>query len=529
MKNTKSAKLIKPFKPLKNIDPKILYFVLTFSLLISITLVRTLDVSGFIGIFAICMIAISIMFMDIFRYKPSYMKLQKMIMLLGLMFFGTLVFGRLIEYIFINFTRGLGLQQPKTIIYGLPIQAGAMLVMLLFDSHTAIIFSFIISILGGIWQNDAYYTFYVFAGSIIAAFSVIRCKKRSNIIKGGLYVSAANVISVLVFSTFSKNRTVELVVPSLIFAMSSGITISAFVSIMLPVLESIFKVTTDITLLELLDLNQPLMKNLMISAPGTYHHSVIVGNLVEAAAEDIGVNPLLARVSAYYHDIGKIKMPEYFVENQHGSISKHEKLNPHMSSMILISHVKEGLELADEYKLPEQVKDIITQHHGTHLITYFYQKAKDEQSDPPKEEDYRYPGPKPQNRIAAIVMIADAVEAASRVLKDSTPARVAGLVEKIVNTVLIDGQLAECELTLKDITKIKERFTFILNGILHKRIEYPGFNFNNAPGTEADKYKNIDKEPQQKEKDKHALDQAAGGLGPNVIKFTKSGTSSSKG
>ncbi|KWT92685.1 HD family phosphohydrolase [Candidatus Magnetominusculus xianensis] len=527
MKNTKS---IKPFDILKNtIDQKIIYFVLICSLLISVTIVRSLDIANFIGIYLISIIAISIMFMDIFRYKPSYLKQQKMIILLGLMFFGTLVFGRLIEYIFINFTIGLGLHEQKTIIYGLPVQAGAMLVMLLFDPHTAIIFSFIISILSGIWQNDAYYTFYVFAGSIIAAFSVIRCKKRSDIIKGGLYVSIANVISVIVFSMFSSNRTLGIIVPSLIFAMTSGITISAFTSIMLPILESIFKVTTDITLLELLDLNQPLMKNLMINAPGTYHHSVIVGNLVEAAAEDIGVNPLLARVSAYYHDIGKIKMPEYFVENQSGSISKHEKLTPHMSSMILISHVKEGLELADEYKLPELVKDIITQHHGTHIITYFYQKAKEEQSDPPKEEDYRYPGPKPQNRIAAIVMIADAVEAASRVLKDSTPARVSGLVEKIINTVLIDGQLTECELTLKDIHKIKERFTFILIGILHKRIEYPGFDFNKGAKKEGEQHKNVDRESQQKEKDKPALDQTPGGLSPNVIKFTKGGTSASKG
>ncbi|MBF0319120.1 MAG: HDIG domain-containing protein [Nitrospirae bacterium] len=527
MKNTKSDKSLKIFKC--DIDSKILYFILTFSLLISVAIVRSLDVSNFIGIFSICIMAISILFMDIFRYKPSYLKQQKMLILLGLMFFGTLVFGRFIEYIFINFTRGFGLQEQKTIIYGLPVQAGAMLVVLLFDSHTAIIFSFIISILSGIWQNDAYYTFYVFAGSIIAAFSVIKCKKRSDLLKGGLYVSIANVISVLVFSMFSSNRTLEIIIPSLIFALTSGITISAFTSIALPVLESVFKVTTNITLLEYLDLNQPLMKSLMINAPGTYHHSVIVGNLVEAAAEDIGVNPLLARVSAYYHDIGKIKMPEYFIENQSSSISKHEKLTPHMSSMILISHVKEGLELADQHKLPESVKDIITQHHGTHIITYFYQKAKEEQSDPPNEEDYRYPGPKPQNRIAAIVMIADAIEAASRVLKDSTPARVSGLVEKIINTVLIDGQLTECELTLKDINKIKERFTFILTGILHKRVEYPGFDFNKATGTEGEKNKNINREPQQKEKDRPATTNTPGEPGTNVIEFKKGGTSGQKG
>ena len=164
---------------------------------------------------------------------------------------------------------------------------------------------------------------------------------------------------------------------------------------LLPLLEYVFKITTDISLLELLDLNQPLMKSLMITAPGTYHHSVIVGNLVEAAAEAVGVNPLLARVSSYYHDIGKIKMPEYFVENQSNAPSKHDKLTPHMSSMIIINHVKEGVELAKQYKLPQSIIDIIRQHHGDALITYFYQKAKEQnQENLNRMDEYKYPGPK---------------------------------------------------------------------------------------------------------------------------------------
>ncbi|HDO21870.1 MAG TPA: HDIG domain-containing protein, partial [Nitrospirae bacterium] len=258
----------------------------------------------------------------------------------------------------------------------------------------------------------------------------------------------------------------------------SGLGVAAIVSITLPVLEYIFKITTDISLLELLDLNQPLMKNLMITAPGTYHHSIIVGNLVEASAEAVGVNPLLARVSAYYHDIGKIKMPEYFVENQAGSVSKHDKLSPHMSSMILISHVKEGTELGKQYNLPQIINDIIEQHHGTNLITYFYQKAKNDMGENPSEEEYRYPGPKPQSRVAALVMLADAVEAASRVLKDPTPSRIEALVDKIINHVFIDGQLDDCELTLKDLSLIKKHFIYILTGIFHRRIDYPGFDFN---------------------------------------------------
>ncbi len=279
----------------------------------------------------------------------------------------------------------------------------------------------------------------------------------------------------------------------MIFAVFSGVTVSSIVSLFLPFLEYTFKVTTDISLLELLDLNQPLMKALMINAPGTYHHSVIVGNLVEAAAEDVGVNPLLARVSSYYHDIGKVKMPEYFVENQAGEPSKHDKLTPHMSSMIIVNHVKEGVELARQYKLPQVLIDIIKQHHGSSLITYFYQKAREKSQEQPLTvaEDYKYPGPKPQTRVAALVMMADAVEAASRVLTDPTPARISALVDKIINHIFLDGQLDECELTLKDISEIKKRFTYILTGIFHKRVDYPGFDFGNG---------NIHKEPSKVEK-----------------------------
>jgi hypothetical protein len=324
-----------------------------------------------------------------------------------------------------------------------------------------------------------------------------------------------------VISLLNEQLISPRIISSLIFAASCGITISAFVSIILPVAEHLFKVSTDITLLELLDLNQPLMKSLMINAPGTYHHSVIVGNLVEAVASDIGVNPLMARVSAYYHDIGKIKMADYFIENQSGTVSKHEKLTPHMSSLIITSHVKEGLELAEIFKLPEAVQNAIIQHHGTSLISYFYQKARDEQVDPPTEEEYRYPGPKPQTRVAALVMIADAVEAASRVLKDPTPSRINGLIEKIINNVFIDGQLEECELTLKDIHIIKERFAYILTGILHKRVEYPGFNFNAKEEKPKDADKGVDKEPPAKDKDSSGPPRGVGTADLKVIEFRK--------
>jgi hypothetical protein len=247
----------------------------------------------------------------------------------------------------------------------------------------------------------------------------------------------------------------------------------------LPLIEMVFGFTTDIKLLELSSLDQPILKDLMVKAPGTYHHSVIVSSMVEATAESIYANPLLAKVSAYYHDIGKTKKPLYFVENQVRGDKRHEKLAPSMSSLILISHVKDGVELAKQNRLGKEIADIIQQHQGTRLISYFYQKAKEQtkekggKSSPVKEEDFRYPGPKPQTKEAALVLVADAAEAVSRTLVDPAPARIKGVVQKIINDVFLDGQLDECELTLKDLNQIAKSFTKTLSGIFHTRIEYP--------------------------------------------------------
>jgi putative nucleotidyltransferase with HDIG domain len=212
----------------------------------------------------------------------------------------------------------------------------------------------------------------------------------------------------------------------------------------------------------------------MIQAPGTYHHSIMVGLLVENAAESIGANPLLARVAAYYHDIGKIRKPLYFAENLKNQGNKHDKLAPSMSALILISHVKDGVELARENKLGSVLIDIIRQHHGTSLIKFFYDKAQQQsKGEAVNEQDYRYPGPKPQSREAALIMLADAVEAAGRTLSNPTSARIQGMVQKIINKIFIDGQLNECDLTLKDLHKIAKSFNRILVGIFHQRVEYP--------------------------------------------------------
>jgi hypothetical protein len=476
----------KPLKPgtagaLSDRDNLIrVYFIVFCGLVGSLSIQVKFGMEELIGGFLIASLLMFILYRDIMRYKPAYIKKYNMLLLLGLMVIGTLLIGRLFGYLMSSLSKGLEYRALDSALFGIPIAAGAMFVSLLFDFHTAITFSFTVSLLTGLWLHDASFTIYAFVGSIAAAFSVIRCKKRSGLLKGGAYVIAANVITVIIILLFKGQLFTEKGPPSILFAALGGMSVAAIVSLLLPLIEYSFKVTTDISLLELLDLNQPIMKSLMITAPGTYHHSAIVANLVESAAEAAGVNPLLARVSAYYHDIGKIKMPDYFVENQSAPVSKHDKLTPHMSSMIIVNHVKEGVELARQYKLPESVIDIVEQHHGTMLVSYFYQKAKEKGEDGlPVVEDYKYPGPKPQTRVAALVMMADAVEAASRVLTDPTPSRISSLVDRIINHIFLEGQLDECELTLKDIHEIKRRFTYILTGIFHKRVDYPGFDFSN--------------------------------------------------
>ncbi|MGD2080505.1 MAG: HDIG domain-containing protein [Nitrospirota bacterium] len=489
---------------IKRADPWGLALLVAYGLATALIIKNRLGVEEIIGSFLMATLLLAIFYRDILRYKPGYLDKFRMLALLGLLVTLTLGVGWLTGYAMNAISLGLEIDLMGAAAYAMPLAAGAMLVTLLFDFHTAIVFSFTISLLAGLWQAEAAVAAYAFVGSLIGSFSVIRCKRRSALVVGGLYVLAANVLTVVVLMLFGGELLTLKTPVALIMATISAVAVVAIISLFLPVLETLFKITTDISLLELLDLEQPLMKNLMIAAPGTYHHSIIVGNLVEAVAESVGVNPLFARVCAYYHDIGKIKMPEYFIENQLTGASKHEKLTPHMSSMILVSHVKEGVEMARQHKLPEPVIDVLSQHHGTTLITYFYEKAKGmpEGSGELSEAEYRYPGPKPQSRVAALIMIADAVEAASRVLTEPTPSRISALVDKIINHIFLAGQLDECDLTLKDIYEIRKRFTYILTGILHRRVDYPGFEF------EGKKHEGLDKQQAEEGKVKQTADRA---------------------
>jgi putative nucleotidyltransferase with HDIG domain len=259
------------------------------------------------------------------------------------------------------------------------------------------------------------------------------------------------------------------------YMLPNAILVPTAVFLLIGVFEKFFDVTTDITLLELSDLNHPLLKRLSVEAPGTFHHSIIVGNLAEAAAKEIGANSLLARVGCYYHDIGKMQRAEYFVENQAGAMNKHESLTPTMSSLILSKHVRAGMELAEEYKLPLAVKQFIPEHHGTSVMAYFYHKAQETMDAKDiNENDFRYPGPKPQSKETAIAMLADTVEAASRTLPNPNLQRVSALVENLIEKRFQEGELDECDITLRELNKIKDAFIHILMGIHHLRIEYPG-------------------------------------------------------
>ncbi|MEI6208735.1 MAG: HDIG domain-containing metalloprotein [Desulfuromonadales bacterium] len=366
---------------------------------------------------------------------------------------------------------------PATYFYLFPFAAGAMIVRIFINSEVALVCCAILApLLGIMFENNMMVVIYSLLGSIVGAHGVRHCTSRSTIYAAGLKISVVNLAMALSFQTLNNALFSMQTVYVALFALASGILSAGFVSGFIPAIETLFQYTTDIKLLELANLNTPILRELMVKAPGTYHHSVIVGNLVEAAAESINANPLLARVAAYYHDIGKASKPLYFIENQGGEENRHDKLTPSMSALILISHIKEGAELAREKHLGQPIIDIIRQHHGTALIKYFFERAKSQAGaggQVIEEKDFRYPGPKPQTREAGIVMLADCVEAASRTLTNPNPDRIQGMVQKLINNIFIDGQLDECELTLKNLHEIARSFNRVLNGIYHHRIDYP--------------------------------------------------------
>lgn len=386
----------------------------------------------------------------------------------------------------------------------IPIPAAAMVTCLFLGFDIAIFFTIILSLLTSLAFSGSFEVFvFFFLSSITGAYWIKERQERKNFIIAGFKLAAFNAILALSlgFYSFAQPDLITFI-KEMSLAFCGGLFAAILTIGFTPLIEIIFGYTTDSTLLEFSNLDQPLIKKLMIEAPGTYNHSVIVATLAEAAASAIEAGSLKAKVMGYYHDIGKLDKTLYFIENQADGKNRHDKLSPSMSALILIGHVKKGAELAKKHKLGDEIIEGIIQHHGTSLIKYFYQKSLKSGNITVNEADFRYPGPKPQTRETGIVMLADVVEAAVRALDRPTPSRIQGRVKELINDIFADGQLEECELTLKDLHQIAKSFNNILTSIYHSRIEYPDKTPDKSPKKNQEKNgtsKDTDRQSAKKE------------------------------
>ena len=365
--------------------------------------------------------------------------------------------------------------------YLAPVAVGGILLRVLMNEKIAIISSILFAICGSIIFNGELTTafnmnigIYLLISNITAILFLMDKQRKARVLQAGLVVALMNVIVSLsiIFIKNGQLDTVELGYYSLM-AMASGIISSVLAIGLLPFFESGFGILSTMKLIELSSPNHPLLRKILTETPGTYHHSVMVANLSEAACETIGANGLLARVGAYYHDIGKTKRPQYFIENQMNIRNPHDALSPKVSKNIITSHTTDGAAILRKHKLPKEIVDIAEQHHGTSLLKFFYHKALEQTEEDIKEEDYRYEGPKPQTKEAAVICIADSVEAAVRSMPNPTPEKIEKIVRSIINDRVEDEQFIECDITLKELELIRQALCETLNGIFHSRIEYP--------------------------------------------------------
>jgi hypothetical protein len=406
------------------------------------------------------------------RYYADIYENDRLIMLSGIIIVIIILITKFVTVIKIS-------DQPEInslMGYLAPVAAGSMLFSILLDNRLAYFITMILALFVGLLTNgnQLLYAITAFVGGTVGVYQVSKVNQTSDLAKSGLNVALANIVTIVTLAFLAGNISLNTILFGISMGAINGILSAVLMIGVLPYLESAFSVTSMIKLLELSNPNHELLRRLLLEAPGTYHHSLMVGNLAEASAEAVGANPLLVRVGAYYHDIGKIKRPEYFVENQRGFDNPHEKIAPALSTLIITSHVKEGLEMGREARLPEVILDFIGQHHGTSLAKYFYSRALEEDREGKiSEESFRYEGPKPQTKEVALVMLADSVEAAVRSLPEPTPENIREMVRVIINDKLDDGQLEECDLTFKDLDIISGSFCKLLEGVYHKRIEYP--------------------------------------------------------
>lgn len=355
----------------------------------------------------------------------------------------------------------------------IPVFITPMLISILLDLRLGIITNFLLALaISFITKFDQGFLYTAVIGGTISAFIVHGANQRSRLSASGLVIAIVNAMVITCVNLINKSSLGTMANDAALVAVN-GMLSTIFTIGILPFFESTFSIITPLKLLELSNPNQPLIKKLLMEAPGTYHHSLMVGNLAEVATEAINGNALLARVGAYYHDVGKLKRPNFFKENQL-SDNPHDRMTPNLSTLVITSHTSDGVELAERYKVPPVVRDIISQHHGTTVAAFFYYKAqKCDKTDCVKQEDFRYQGPKPSTKEAAVVMLADSVEAAIRSMADKTEGKMEGMIRKIIKDKLDDGQLDHCELTLKDLDMVAKAFMRVFGGYFHEREEYP--------------------------------------------------------
>ncbi|MDP4180944.1 MAG: HDIG domain-containing protein [Bacillota bacterium] len=379
----------------------------------------------------------------------------------------------IVIFLVVLIARGLYEISPQYSPFAVPVCIAAMLISILLELKLAILINMVLTIaVAIIVKGDISFIYMSIISGTFSAYFVSNSTQRNRLSLAGVIIGVVNMIIILCFGIINKNDWNTILKNNIIVFMNGLGSMVLTVGI-LPFMESIFNIVTPLKLIELANPNHPLIKRLLLEAPGTYHHSLMVGNLAEVATETIGGNPILARVGAYFHDVGKLKRPHFFTENQMGE-NPHDKITANLSTLIITSHINDGIELADKYKLPNIIKDIIQQHHGDTLVAYFFHKAKTvEKSEDAKIENFRYQGPKPKTKEAAVVLLADSVEAAVRSMTDKTEGKIEGLIRKIIKDKLDDGQLDQCNLTLKDLDTIASAFMKVLSGFFHAREKYP--------------------------------------------------------
>ncbi|MGG7176519.1 HD family phosphohydrolase [Clostridium paraputrificum] len=393
------------------------------------------------------------------NYKNIYSDFKKLVLI------------NLLNVMSLVLARTVSLASPFLI----PMTCAPLLITLLINYKISLFVSSVnVILIGAMVGFDPQIILLAILSNLLGATVLRKMQQRNDILYATIYISV--LTAVLSFSTgiILSSNLKEILINSTFTVV--GVVLAGILAIgILPFLEATFDVVTTLSLLELSNPNSPLLKKLLMEAPGTYHHSMLVANLAEMAAEEVGANPVVTRVGAYYHDIGKTTRPYFFKENQLSKENPHDKITANLSTLIIISHVKDGLELAREYKLPRVIQDIIAEHHGTTLVKYFYYTVKNnaENPDEVKEEDFRYPGPIPSSKESAILMLADSTEAAVRSINEPTKGKIEEMVNNIIKDKLNSGQLDNCDLTLKDLGKIRKCFLKALNGIYHQRIEYP--------------------------------------------------------